>query len=131
MCVLLNKAMRGVRDAAMNWEAEYTEMLVENGFGQGRSNPCVFFHPEREVRVVVRGDDFTVMGKEAELDGFRKVISDRMTVKFRARLRCGEEGSVRILNRIVTVASDGLEYEADQRHAELVVREAGVNLSSK
>ena len=28
----LKKAMRGTRDAAKNWELEYTEMMVEAGF---------------------------------------------------------------------------------------------------
>ena len=31
---------------------------------------------------------------------------------------------------MVTVTDEGLEYEADQRHAELVAREAGINQGS-
>ena len=30
---------------------------------------------------------------------------------------------MRVLNRIATLAEDGLEYEADQRRAELILRE--------
>ena len=31
-CGLLRKAMYGTRDAAQNWELEYTEMMQEAGF---------------------------------------------------------------------------------------------------
>ncbi len=39
--------------------------------------------------------------------------------------------SVRILNRIVKVTDEGLEYEADQRHAEMLMRGMGVEESSE
>ena len=54
-----------------------------------------------------------------------------MEVKFRGRLERGKEGPVRILNRIVTSTRDGIEYEADQRHAKIIVREAGLEESSR
>ena len=54
-----------------------------------------------------------------------------MIVKFRARLEKGKHDSVRILNRIVTVTDEGLEYEADQRHAELIEREMNIQANSK
>ncbi len=38
-------------------------MLTEAKFAQGKHSAGVFFHAEREVRVVVHGDDFTVLGK--------------------------------------------------------------------
>ncbi len=83
MCGILEKSMYGTRDAAQNWEYEHTNMLTEAKFAQGKHSPCVFFHAEREVRVVVHGDDFTVLGKSEQLDWFRGVISKRMEVKFR------------------------------------------------
>ena len=54
-----------------------------------------------------------------------------MEVKFKNRLERGKPGSVRILNRIVTVTKDGLEYEADQRHAEILMRDMGVDEDCK
>ena len=47
------------------------------------------------------------------------------------RLERGRPGAVRILNRIVTVTENGLEYEADQRHAEILMRDMGIDESSK
>jgi hypothetical protein len=131
MCRLLNKAMYGTRDAAQNWEMEYTSMMVENGFKQGSYSACVFYNKERDIRVVIHGDDFTVLGKEKELDWLRERIQRRMEVKCKQRLRRGEQGAVRILNRIVSSTDEGLEYEADQRHAEIIMKELGLTKESK
>ena len=39
--------------------------------------------------------------------------------------------SIRTLNRIVTWTNQGLEYEADQRHAELIIQEMGLTESCR
>ncbi len=49
-----------------------------------------------------------------------------MEVKFQRR----KPEAVRILNRIVTVASDALECEADQRHEELLMKNMGTDEGS-
>ena len=59
-CGRLVKAMYGTRDAAPNWEMEYTEMLREAGFRQGVFSPCVFYREEKGLRVIGHGDDFTI-----------------------------------------------------------------------
>ncbi len=53
-----------------------------------------------------------------------KNIRERFEVKFRGKIGPApqDEKSIRILNRILTWAEDGIEYEADQRHAEIVAR---------
>jgi hypothetical protein len=38
----------------------------------------------------------------------------------------GEEREVRILNRVVRAVAGGWEYEADQRHAEMIIAELGL-----
>ena len=67
MCGRLLKAMYGTRDAAQNWEYAYAEFMEEIGFERGKTSSCVFWHPIRKLRVVVRGDDFAVLGWEKEL----------------------------------------------------------------
>ena len=54
-----------------------------------------------------------------------------MEVKFKGRLERGKPGAVRILNRIVTVTENGLEYEADQRHAEIFMKDMGNDEGSR
>ena len=73
--------------------------------------------------MVVHGDDFTILGDELELDWFRRAISERYEVKFRGRIGPSEsdDKSIRILNRVTTWSDNGISYEADQRHAEIIV----------
>ena len=49
VCAKLQYSMYGTRDAALNWHKEYTQQLLENGFVQGVSTPCVFQHPTRNM----------------------------------------------------------------------------------
>merc|ERR1711873_307000 len=67
MCGKLLKALYGTRDAAQNWEFEYIEFLRSKGFEKGKAMPCMFYHRERKIRVVVHGDDFTILGVSEQL----------------------------------------------------------------
>ena len=126
----LMKAMYGTRDAAQNWEHAYINFLKRAGFVNGVASPCVFHHEERDVRIVVHGDDFTVLGPETQLNWFREEIKRRFEVKFRGRLgpEDKDEKAIRILNRVVTWTTEGIEYEADQRHAEIIIEHLGLSL---
>merc|ERR1711973_531261 len=132
-CGKLNKAMYGTRDAAQNWEYAYVEAMEEIGFNRGAATPCAFYMAEKNLRVVVHGDDFTVLGLEADLDWFRRKISEKFEVKFRGRIGPGisDDKSIRILNRVVTWTEEGIEYEADQRHAEIIVKSLDLQADSK
>ncbi len=41
--------MYGTRDAALNWELEYTEMMTEAGLKKGSDSACVFYHEQKNV----------------------------------------------------------------------------------
>ncbi len=133
MCGKLNKAMYGTRDAAQNWEYEYVEFLEGIGFKRGAASPCVFMQEEKLIRAVVHGDDFTVLGFEEELNWFREKMEARYEVKFRGRLGPGKEDdkAIRILNRVVEWTEEGIRYEADQRHAEIILEQLGMKVTSK
>ena len=111
-----NKAVPGTRDAAQCWEHEYSTFLTGQedaggcGFVRGIASTCVFYHKARKLRVVVHGDDLTVLGLEHQLDWFRKVIGARYTVKFRGRIGPGKNDmkQIRILNRIVEWTERGI-----------------------
>ena len=66
MCGLLLKSMYGTRDAAQNWEFEYSEFMKLIGFNRGEAVPCLFNHPKKTLRVAVHGDDFTILGSEED-----------------------------------------------------------------
>jgi len=133
MCAKLKKSMYGTRDAAQNWGYAYTQFMCDTGFVRGQSSPCVFWNPERVLRCVVHGDDFTVLGHKEDLNWFWTEISKKFESKHRGRI--GPEESdlkeIRILNRIVTWTTSGIQYEADQRHVEICLQEVGLEDSSK
>jgi hypothetical protein len=128
MCGKLVMAMYGTRDAPQNWEFEYTDFMTSVGFVQGKSTPCLFYHEPRNLRCVVYGDDFTVLGSEGNLDWFRKQMRKRYEVEFKARLGYGDNDgkSVSLLNRPIELTPGGITYEADQRHVEIIKRDLGL-----
>ena len=133
MCGKLQKSLYGTRDAAQNWEAEYSEFMGSLGFQSGKSSPCTFYCEARDVRAVIHGDDFTLLGSRESLDWFKSRIMDKFEIKYKGRMGEREEDikSVRILNRIVTYTESGVEYESDQRHAEIIITQMGLRERSK
>ena len=133
MCGRLEKALYGTRDAAHNWEHSYVDFLGAVGIKSGRATPCIFYHGGRDIRVVVHGDDFIVLAAAVNLDRFRRQIAKRFEVKFRGRLgpEQKDDTAIRILTRVISWTSDGLEYEADQWHAEINLQQLGLSKLSK
>ena len=82
-------------------------------------------HAERNVVTSVYGDDFTTTGTKEDLDWFRETLEQRYELKESCRLGPGPEDDKtgRILNRIIRWTSSGLEYEADPRQVEQLVRD--------
>ena len=68
MVGLLLKSMYGTRDVAQKWNAAYTRFMESIGFEKGASCPCAFECKRRDLKVVVHGDDFTVLGWHESLD---------------------------------------------------------------
>eukprot|EP00972_Heterocapsa_arctica_P100061 14755978-Heterocapsa_arctica.AAC.1 len=57
--------MYGTVDASARWQSDYESLLRCAGFDQGKSNPALFDHEARQIRLLVHGDDFAVeMGSE-------------------------------------------------------------------
>ena len=125
MCGLLLKSMYGTRDAAQNWEFEYANFMETIGFERGKAIPCIFQHPKREIKVAVHGDDFTIAGKEKELDWFKDELQKKFEIKHRGRIgpEPKDEKSMRLLNRVFEWTSEGIIIEADNRHAELIIKD--------
>jgi len=136
MCGKLAKSMYGTHDAAYNWEEEYTKFMIKNGFIQGKSNPCLFYHPGKDIRAVIYGDDFTMLGSDDALDWFRKAVEKKLGGRYEIshKGRLGPEKHddkrVRLLNRVIEWTHEGIRYEADQRHAEIIVKLLGVGEKS-
>ena len=94
---------------------------------------CVFNHRVRNFKVAVHGDDFTILGRQVDLDWFRKEIQRKLEVTIRGRLGPGgkdDSKSIRLLNRVFGWIEQGILIEADQRHAELIVRDLELQSST-
>ena len=104
-------------------------------FLQGKSNPCIYFHPARELRSEVRGDDFTTVGSFDDIKWFHTSAAKEWQVVERGIL--GPPGSpkpsqqIRVLNRINTWSKEGIWWEPDPRHAELITKWLGTGQPGK
>ena len=98
----------------------------------GLSNPCVFHHPSRDIAIVVHGDDFTALADDEQLDWYEAQLQKSFEIKIGGRLGEGCQGpqEIRILNRIVSVTPEGLQYEADPRHCDLLSSSLNLAASS-
>ncbi|CAE7551092.1 unnamed protein product [Symbiodinium sp. CCMP2592] len=129
---LLKRSLYGTRDAPSNWEKAIKDALEGLGFKQGKSNPCLYFHEEKSLRLNVHGDDFTVVGSYKELKWLEAELGKVWTVETRGILaRPGSElpgviHQISVLNRLVTWTQEGIEMEADPRHVDLVLEQLGL-----
>ena len=124
---VLNLSLYGTRDAAMNWAAKYTEVLKKAGFAVGTASPCNFYHAARDISTTVHGDDFTSTGTARDLQWLDMKLREEFEMKTEVfGPDPGQKRQARILNRIITWEDDGMHYEADQRHAEIIIDELGL-----
>ena len=75
----------------------------------------------------VHGDDFTISGPEQSLDWLKTFLQARWDVKATI---LGPEShhaqEVRVLNRSIRWTARGIEYEADPRHRQVILKELGL-----
>ena len=126
----LKRCVYGTRDAGLIWEECYSRALTDLGFRRGISSPCCFYHPGRAIAVVIHGDDFTALAAKDDLDWYEAQLSEVFELKIKGRLgeaeRCDKE--VRVLNRVIRLDKQGLLYEADPRHGEMLIQAAGLQV---
>ena len=129
----LDRCMYGCRDAGAIWEIVYSSALVAMGFQQGKSSPCCFYHPTWDLQCVVHGDDFTCLGTASSLDKWEAGMKEAFDVKLKGRLGTGpeDEKHMRVLNRLISITKDGLTYESDPRHVEILARDFGLDIGGK
>ena len=116
----------------MNWQEEVAKCMTQWGFRTCKFNPCLYMHRGREMMCLVHGADFVSAGGSTNLVWLKTQLSKRFQIKTKLMgLKAGESREERILNRAIRVTPDGWEYEADQRHADLIIQDSGaVKLST-
>ena len=98
------------------------------GFVPGGASPRCFWREADDVSCVVHGDDFTFEGPPDALKAIAKEMRQFWIVKVRAVLgpEPTDDKEVSIPKRVVRWTDDCLLYEADARHVEKLLKEAGV-----
>jgi hypothetical protein len=132
-CGKLVRWLYGMRPAANAWEREYVEKLASIGFERGKYSPVVFFNGQTGVRCVVHGDDFTFTGSKNELMKVKFYMMGWWDIKLRGILGGEDEDDkeATILGRKLRWTEFGIEYEADPKHAQLVIQEMGLGIDSR
>ena len=124
------RCVYGTRDASSIWEDCYRDALEDLGFTSGAASPCVFFNKDRNITIVVHGDDFNALGVAAELDWYETELAKHFEIKIRGRMGPGGDCTeIKILNRILRLTPEGLTYEADPRHVDLLASSMNLDAS--
>ena len=132
-CGKLIRWLYGFRPAAQAWENHYAGKLEEAGFMRGVASPVSFYHEELDISGVVHGDDFTFVSDDVGLDYIEGLMKEWYEVKVKARLGGGEsdDKEVNILGRIIKWTEEGVEYQADPKHRQIVLEQLGLSEESK
>ena len=60
---------------------EYGDTFRAAGYEQGKANPCLFYHPDLDVSVMVHGDDFVAVGPDKRLDNIKNTLGEKYKIK--------------------------------------------------
>lgn len=121
---MLRMSLYGTKDAATNWQELAAQEMEKIGFKRGVCDPCTYHHPSRHVHAMVHGDDYCSVGQREDIEWSREHLDRRFTLKTTiVGDGAKEEKEARVLNRVIRFTEQGWEFEADQRHAEIIAKE--------
>ena len=116
------------------WQAHFVQILKEHGFVQGLSNHALFVHVERDVRLLVHGDDVMVEMPTDEEKWFECVLFSKYDGKCTGQLQSDGNTAMEasLLNRVIRwgPTPGSAELEADTRHVAMVLRDLGLEKST-
>ena len=127
---ILARTLYGTRDAAAAWDECIFQVMTNLGFERGRSCPCLYFHKARNIRALVHGDDFVILASRKEVLWLRKSLGAVWDVKERGSLGYEVE-EIQILGRWTRRHSKGYSLEADPKHADILIHNAGLDQAAK
>ena len=69
---------------------------------KGKSSPCVYLYPQRNIQVYVHGDGFVVVGDRSQVEWFRKQLASVYEIKSQMMSGTyGDSEQVRFLMRLL------------------------------
>ena len=101
----------------------YSKKLEDVGFERGKGSGVVFYNQDRDVSCVCHGDDFTLVGEVEELRWVARMMETWFEIKVRGVLgpEVGDDKEIVILGRTVRWTKEGVEFEADRRHRNVLM----------
>ena len=125
--------MYGTKDAVQCLDVASANAMTARGYNTGKSSPCPYHSSADDMSVFRLDDDFVVSGTKTQ----QHLIAVHLATLGPCRA-LGDVTEVRILNRIVKWVNNPygsgdkrIEYEADSRHAELIIHQLGLSCSSR
>ena len=124
MVGMLDFSIYGTRDAAMNWALRVDRQMAQAGFEKGKASGRLYRHEGRKISTLVHGDDYVSVGKRKDIEWLKGKIEKEFDIKTHIiGLGEGLEREAKVLNRVIRATEEGWEYEGDQRHGEILVRD--------
>ena len=110
----------------------YNKVSDGTGWKAGLACPCIYCKPGTFNIGWRHGDDIIIVGEEADITADHEYLSKHMILNKRAMSRWddNDDKQINVLNRLITLSRESgnrtIEFEPDPRHAELIVREYGL-----
>ena len=104
------------------------EVLAKAGFVPGRSSPNILHYADKDIWTFAHGDDVCSSAEPESMAWLDDILRKAFLVKT-VLVGPGPDmhKDARILNRLISWDDRrGLRYEADPRHAEIIVQQTGV-----
>ena len=139
---MLNRAMHGTKDAAQCFDLHCEQTMEKLDYNIVVFNPCLYKHPAKDISGLRHGDDFATLATRTKIVEFKEDLSKPLLVKHVATLgprpQLVDSCEVRFLNRVIRwvvppfgKAPERIEIGADPRHAELLIKNSGLQSNSK
>ena len=126
----LKKAMYGTRDAPQIWSQVVQDAMESLGYKQSSFQPAVYYHPDKDVVVVVHVDDLLATGDGEMLEALYQELSKKFEIK-RKMLSMEDDQETAYLNRTLKVTEHGVEIIGNKKHSDILQREWGLQGPSK
>ena len=127
-CARLKMSMYGTKAAAQNWQREVQNTMRSLGFKMGKSSSVVFYHPKKDIKTLVHGDDFVSSGRPEDLAWLRTQMETKYEITTTVLgPHDGMKREVKVLNRMLRWHEQGISYEADERHAREIIKQTGAD----
>ena len=98
----------GTRDAAKGWQETLRAHLETIGFLRGKGHPCVFYHPSRNIKALVHGDDYVSASSDESMDWLEAELTKAYEIQTQ-KLGAGKQQKTegKVLNIIVRHTASG------------------------